>query len=353
MIDQDKFGKFIAELRKEKGMTQEELAAKIYVGREAVSKWERGVGLPSHILLLSLSNEFGVSINELLYGERKTETNEEEIEVAAYKWLDLISKKLTNWRKTFIITIIAVILIYMISYFIFNYNSFKIYSTYTSSDDFTIKQGLIVRYHNKLYFKFGEMYNYNKDEIDNMALYYGDKENDKRKELISGNTLEDFMIDKKELEKNTGHKLKEVLKNLYVIILTSSGEEEYKLDVDVNFKLDLLSKQEKDELEDSKIETYSDYSNEERIRNKFKLKNGKYVYEFTYKKKKYKCTLEEDTIHFLYNDIPIRYRIGEDSITISNGTKRSEYSIVSKTCNTEDCGKYKNAINIFISNVLN
>ena len=43
MIDKEKFGTFVAELRKEKGLTQKELAEKLYLSDKAISKWERGV----------------------------------------------------------------------------------------------------------------------------------------------------------------------------------------------------------------------------------------------------------------------------------------------------------------------
>lgn len=44
-IDKDRFGAFVAQLRREKGMTQRELADRLYVSDKAVSKWERGVSL--------------------------------------------------------------------------------------------------------------------------------------------------------------------------------------------------------------------------------------------------------------------------------------------------------------------
>lgn len=43
MINQEKFAKFIVALRKEKDLTQEDLAAHLFIGREAISKWERGL----------------------------------------------------------------------------------------------------------------------------------------------------------------------------------------------------------------------------------------------------------------------------------------------------------------------
>lgn len=95
MINQEKFAKFIVALRKEKDLTQEDLAAHLFIGREAISKWERGLALPSYSVLLLLSEELGVTINELLYGERKNETNEEEVEVETIKWLYKFSTALT------------------------------------------------------------------------------------------------------------------------------------------------------------------------------------------------------------------------------------------------------------------
>lgn len=69
-MNQEKIGKFIAKLRKEKNMTQQELADKLSVTDRAISNWENGRRLPDYSLLRSISNELDVSINELLTGER-------------------------------------------------------------------------------------------------------------------------------------------------------------------------------------------------------------------------------------------------------------------------------------------
>lgn len=68
-MDQIKIGKFIAELRKEKNMTQEELASILGISKNAVSKWERGICLMDMSLLKPLSIALDVSINEILAGE--------------------------------------------------------------------------------------------------------------------------------------------------------------------------------------------------------------------------------------------------------------------------------------------
>jgi len=65
------FGNFLYSLRKEKGMTQMELADRLGVTNKAVSKWETGDAMPETSLLLPISRIFDVSVDELLAGERK------------------------------------------------------------------------------------------------------------------------------------------------------------------------------------------------------------------------------------------------------------------------------------------
>jgi len=69
-MDQIKIGKFIAGLRKEKNITQQQLGDKIGVSFKTISKWETGRGMPELSLLKPLSEELGVTINELLSGEK-------------------------------------------------------------------------------------------------------------------------------------------------------------------------------------------------------------------------------------------------------------------------------------------
>lgn len=72
------FGEFLYTLRKEKGMTQAELARALGVTNKAVSKWETGEAMPETALLLPLSRIFGVSVDELLAGERAEKTSADE-----------------------------------------------------------------------------------------------------------------------------------------------------------------------------------------------------------------------------------------------------------------------------------
>ena len=63
-------GQFIAQLRKDRGWTQKQLAQQLQITDKAVSRWETGKGYPDLEMLEAIGNEFSVSVNELLCGER-------------------------------------------------------------------------------------------------------------------------------------------------------------------------------------------------------------------------------------------------------------------------------------------
>ena len=70
-MDQKRIGRFLKELRKEKGLTQEQLSELLGVTNRSVSRWENGVNMPDFDLVIELTNYFGVSVEEFLNGERK------------------------------------------------------------------------------------------------------------------------------------------------------------------------------------------------------------------------------------------------------------------------------------------
>ena len=80
-MDLIKIGKFIAEKRKAKNLTQLQLAERLYVTDRAVSKWECGRSLPDSSIMLELCKILGISVNELLTGEEiKMETYDKQAE---------------------------------------------------------------------------------------------------------------------------------------------------------------------------------------------------------------------------------------------------------------------------------
>ncbi len=103
-MDMQKIGSFLAELRKEKNLTQDELGAQIGVTNKTISRWETGNYLPPVEMLQTLGDNFGVSINEILNGERISDGNykdisEQNIKSALTKSDSVIAKhrKIMNW----------------------------------------------------------------------------------------------------------------------------------------------------------------------------------------------------------------------------------------------------------------
>lgn len=82
-MNQKKIGSFLKELRKEKGITQEEFAENLNVSGRTVSRWETGVNIPDISLLVDIAEFFNVSIPEIINGERKSEIMEKEVKEVA------------------------------------------------------------------------------------------------------------------------------------------------------------------------------------------------------------------------------------------------------------------------------
>lgn len=147
-MDQQKVGKFIASIRKEKNLTQAQLGEKLGVTDKTISKWENGNYMPDLSLLKSLSETLGVSIYELLDGERipnndVQEKSKGDVLIDALKSY-VGSVKKSMMKKGAIIVISTVILFLFIIGFMLvknNYDNCYIYSI-TSEDEMYSVKGL-------------------------------------------------------------------------------------------------------------------------------------------------------------------------------------------------------------------
>lgn len=137
-MNQEKIGKFILELRREKNMTQQELADKIGVTDRAISKWENGRGMPDLSLMIPLCKELDITINELISGEKiEKKDYQSKLEENIVKTIDYTNRRIINKDKIFKIvvgTIITIILIIGLMFFVdvnrMNNNDFVIFSTW-------------------------------------------------------------------------------------------------------------------------------------------------------------------------------------------------------------------------------
>ena len=87
-MEQQKIGAFLKTLRKEKNLTQEQLAEQLQVSGRTVSRWETGSNMPDISLLVQLAEFYAVSIPEIIDGERKSENMNDETRETALKLSD-------------------------------------------------------------------------------------------------------------------------------------------------------------------------------------------------------------------------------------------------------------------------
>ena len=119
-MDQVKIGKFIAQLRRENGMTQEALGEKLGVTNKTISRWETGAYMADIEMLQLLGRNFGVSINEILAGQRlsdeefRQKAEENVIAVSKASAFSLEEKKAyykEKWRKDHMVWLVSIAVI--------------------------------------------------------------------------------------------------------------------------------------------------------------------------------------------------------------------------------------------------
>jgi len=106
-VDQVKIGEFIAKERKQKKLTQQQLADILGISNKTVSKWECGNGLPEISLLIPLCAELEISVNELLSGERLNV--EEYRQKAEENMISLMQEREENKKKFWLTIIVGII----------------------------------------------------------------------------------------------------------------------------------------------------------------------------------------------------------------------------------------------------
>ena len=126
-MNQEKIGKFIANLRKEQNLTQEQLAEKLGVSNKSVSRWENGKCLPDVSLYKDLCHILGITLNELFAGEKIKEEKFKEqaddnlfnaLENSSFTLKEKIKYYSNKWDKEhfFELTIVMIIIVSFIIY---------------------------------------------------------------------------------------------------------------------------------------------------------------------------------------------------------------------------------------------
>ena len=98
-MNQQKTGEFLKHLRREKGLTQEQLAEHFYVSSRTVSRWETGANMPDLDMLIELADFYDVDIREIIDGERKSENMDKETKDTLKKVAEYAAEEKNLLRK--------------------------------------------------------------------------------------------------------------------------------------------------------------------------------------------------------------------------------------------------------------
>lgn len=110
-MDQKKIGSFLKELRKEKNLTQEQVADKLGVSGRTISRWETGAYMPDISLIVDIAEMYDVDVRDIIDGERKDINMNSEVKDVAVKMADYSSMQTENmkkWIKTMSIALLIV-----------------------------------------------------------------------------------------------------------------------------------------------------------------------------------------------------------------------------------------------------
>lgn len=113
-MDQQKIGAFLKTLRKEKGLTQWELAEKMGVSDRTVSRWETGTNMPDFSLLVDIADFYKVDVREILDGERKIEGEKQENMRLIAEYTDREKRRVTLVMRWLFIVGLCSMIAYMV-----------------------------------------------------------------------------------------------------------------------------------------------------------------------------------------------------------------------------------------------
>ena len=235
VMDTNKFSKFIKELRLERGLSQEQLAEKLFVHRTTVNKWENEDIIPLNDKLISIANFFDVSIDELLNGKR----NEKNVDttVTNNTLITLIKSKSRNKKIIFFLAIgfLVILVNFLLYYFISTYNSVKVYMLYGENDSIRTRDGLVFICKEKVYFRPGNFYDEDDNliDVDLIRLYYFD-EKDNEVILLTGGAK--TLIIELEQSQETFMNLLNKNKDLYLDVCYNKSCTKIKLNYFNDFK---------------------------------------------------------------------------------------------------------------------
>ena len=358
----EKMAEFLKSLREDKDLTQDQLGDMLNVSRSLVSKWEHGTKIPAVDCLMALSKIYDITIDEIIYGERKNNKNAKDIENLSATIMNEIKLRIYIANKIFF-TIIGFLLFLLCgSYFIFNYNSIKVYNVSGENETYDVKNTLMIISKNKSYIKFGDitsMNNHGDKDYDGYEFYA--KDGDKKIILSNredGAVLRNF--DDSDNYLNFAN-LGKFINDLYVDIYYNDEVETIKLDATLemaNNKIFNINNN-----DGSSIKKTNDMQSNSNLP-KFVQKN--FTFDETNNLYKYEESIDNEAVKFEYHDdtetmyinngnIQYLYEYKSDYLQIISFNDRSYkklaiYDLKSQSCEMFDCDNNTDLIKKFQKN---
>lgn len=357
MIDNDKIGSYIKELRTKKNLTQEELGNMIYVSRQAVSNWERGIDVPTIDNVKDIGKIFDVSIIDIYAGEKVKDIKTLNDVIHSLITLEIKKSKKILIISSFIIFILIVM--FLTYYFITYYNNISVYNIKGDSTKYDIN-GILNKSVNNVYMNL-----VTDQTFDRICLVHDEDEilcqSDSNYLIFTEyNGYNEIMpLDNKEFN--------EYINDLYITIQSNEINEKIKIDFMRYFKNDNIIK-----------DTYSDINANDNYELEFANVPEKIKKEFEYNEKEkgfylkknsneYKCELlyfvEENMFNVNEdNDYHVKrwtYYLNDNSIVKyvevdkKNNNKIEYYNITKNTNNTAKKVLYKYFKENYIDKYLN
>lgn len=371
----NKLGDIINKLRKEKGLTQKDLADELNISDKAVSRWETGNSFPDLDMIFRISKFFNVSFKDLLQARVVEDNTDDQLVKEIIDEFTEMSKKNSKRIKMILLITLGIILILTISIiFTSSYNRFKVYRVAVDSDDFVSNFGVYVetKIKDTLYLGNLKLKNIDVKETDIVSVEVYILDNNSEEIVFNSYRLNDIYFTNTqsyiEIED-----LSEYFDKLYLRVTVIDDKNEAQIfDSKLNFEIDFTNNKifYNDQFENIlEIDRSLDF-NEDKIVETL-LENGfkKSVDNILFKRTKdyvinYNVNLHEFNYSYEKNKLNYRYiyYLKFDRLEVfvfdENNTEIEKYTYDVNNdkvieCVTGSCNNYKIAMKLLNENILN
>jgi len=372
-MNENKLGTIISKLRKEKGITQKDLADILNISDKAISRWERGTSQPNLEMIFQISKYFNVSFNDLITARISSDDEDNEIVENIVKEFSDIGKKHAKRIKFVLLFSVIIILILTIAIIFTNtYNRFKVYKVDFENNDFYQIKGVYIETNVKdtLYLGDIKIKNLTIKENDNVSvdIYILDGKEEKILQNYSS-TENIYLVDSQSYIEIDN--LSQYFDNLYLrVSITDSKNKTKEYIAKLNFVLDFTNNKViySDEFETEAVSFEVKTINEDNIK-QILLDNGfKEITKNNLRKDigGYKIFYNIKTnvtyINYDKNGFNYKYRLILNTNILETIVKDKNLTIIEDytyninenilNCNIGTCNNYKEIINLFDEKIL-